>query len=525
MSNPYPFPEGDSRHLDAIDDLLGGLNLASILVGLAPLAVFTDPIFGMPALGSESDGNGQTPVSLAATWRSRLHLWHVLYFAMVALEKSNPYRRANLSQRDLTEIVDHFNSYDMPLSEVENNPLAQALTRLAYQQFPYQRAWWAGMTGAQFIYEQSEPTKGYCIKDAVGDTFGMQYSDLLDICADIYYIFHNQVRTNRPATFTLKSLSNWLPWVPQGSLARVIGAISQTQEDFRRERQSTAQENPALRKFDYNPLLARPLVQIGREYYAPAPSLILLWATQGIAYRLSDCARNEEKDGHFGKAFGRAFEDYVDSILRASGRSYIRECTIRVGKQRCKTADFILVEGNRALIFDCKTRRATVKHRCGVLDAIERDYEEIVKGLKQTMQTEKWIRDGILSLSAHPELAGVTNFSPAVVTYGDYYLANSALMRRSVADRLGTTMDYCVFSGRELELMLKNIGEGQLIPFINTKTSHTNDMDQDQLLIPSLFEDYLRHQLTEQGAKLIDPCAEINRNILIKLKNRVTSIQ
>jgi hypothetical protein len=233
--------------------------------------------------------------------------------------------------------------------------------------------------------------------------------------------------------------------------------------------------------------------------------MMILWATEGIKYHLSEYARFIGEDGTFFDKFGKtAFEGYVMHMLDVSKRQYIPEQEVIVGKNKELTADFILLEGDKALIMECKTRRGSLEHRYGIIEAIDADYEKtIIKGLHQCVCTEKLIRNGILDLSQYPELQGVSEFSYAVVTHDIFYQANSRLMQDRVREKMGEDIQYQVLSARELELILANIAKNGIIQFIAAKSVKS-------YLMPESYENYLRLWIDKRGdSNMNDPSQDI----------------
>lgn len=502
------FLDVDPRHLDAIDEILGTPNLYTTLEALMPLALFTDPVFGMKY---PVDEGGQEHDIIAKILRKSMQLWHVAYFAMVALYLSNQYRHGLLSRKKLFRAVNHYNEYDCPLPDpATDEQLFSQMVRMAYQQFPYQHQWWAGMTRASFMYGEANGETGGSLPDMVESLFGIQYHQVLDICMSVYHVIHNQLRTGRNAAFSMNQLAErFLPWIERSSLERIVGCVSQTREEFRLACERTKSGDKALRKYDYNPLLERPLIRIDERYYAPVPPLILLWAMNGIAYQLSE--QPCKVGGHdFGHVFGHAFEDFIEAILRKSKRDYLREIDVKTNAGLDRTTDFIIIEGNHALLFDCKTRRATMRHRYGTLDAIERDYGEIVHGLEQCIKTEQWIRLGVPEMQCQRKLEKVTQFDYGVVTLDDYFLSNSTLVEKLIQQKLGRDVKYQVLSGRELELLLANLEGQSLISFIKEKASV-------RCSLPASYEDYLNVNCR----KLVDPSQAAYLAFPAKLKNRI----
>jgi len=458
----YETSPENRRRLDAIDDVLYRRNLCSTLNHLTAVSLFTDPVYGQPYPTEEEYAAAKPSERAMLSLRRCIHLWHSAYFAMVATCKGNQFRKGDLSEADLRTIVNCYNDYVPPiLTAGEDISALGCWIRIAYQQFPYQRRWWAGITRARFMFNYHSPECSLRLPEAIQGQFGATYDEILGICDALSMLVHNRVKSGKDAAFTWEMLADgYLPWVDRTKLKGVLDSLTQTQLEFRTTYDRLKSSDTRQRIYDFNPLLDRPLVRIDSYYYAPVPALLLLWATEGIAYRL----RDQLGAGPFGDSFGKAFEAFVANLLTESGREFVPEVQLARGEN---TADFIVMEEDEALIMDCKSRKFAVRGRYGIQDAIEIDTKEsIVKGIRQALRTETYVRERRRELTAYPGISDISHFSYAVVTLDNYYLANSKMMRRLVKDELGCDVHYEVMSCRDLELLLANPGSANLVSFL-----------------------------------------------------------
>lgn len=136
----------------------------------------------------------------------------------------------------------------------------------------------------------------------------------------------------------------------------------------------------------FNPLQAKPLVDMGQEYVSPAPHFLLdKFTGTGLYYTLAD-----ELDSKFTNALGHAFEDYVaDQLQLLSAPTVHREITY--GKVQRKSCDFILVFDQMVLLVEVKASRPPESFRKSLTPA--RDLGSLVKAARQINSTADLIRE------------------------------------------------------------------------------------------------------------------------------------
>ncbi|MHB9125418.1 MAG: hypothetical protein ACYC4F_05670, partial [Armatimonadota bacterium] len=465
---------------------------------------------GMPLLEDEI-GNSKHD-RRAATIRKYLHLWHVVYFTRVVLLCSNPYRNGDLTDQRIVDIINHYNAYDMPLAEnASSEDLLSALVCMQHQQLPFQEPWWTGIDAAQYIYTPRPQTSEFNIHHMVVNLFGVDYHTLLDLCLSIYILIHNLLNTNKQPSFTLEQLFKYLFWHEPQVVNKVVDSLSQTQEDYRKSCEKlSGSADLNLRKYHFNPLFSKPIIRIGKRYYVPVPMVLLLWVTKGIRYRLSEYAKQIGEDGKFYDLFGHAFEDFLADLFDRSGYLYIPEKKMLRKRNSRKTADFILPEGRRALIIDCKTRPCSLDHKLGVIDAIDRDFEKLIVGLEQCMSTKKLVCDGIIKGAG---LDQVSEFTYAIVTLDNFYLANGDLIRRRVEKKLGVSIDYEILNIYEFELLVKNLKSRDLIESVSA-------LAEGRCQMPASVKELVAKQI---GSNAYDPCKESILALWDKFIDRVAS--
>lgn len=498
----------DVKYFNNIDGIFGSPNLPDTLELLSRWGFFVDPVLSVPP-----------PVPVRSyhlnDLEANLGPWTIAYFAMVALQLSNKHRRGNLRADKFIQAINYYNAADDPITDDEDQTLRALLIRLYFQQLPYQREWWAGITRAQYMYDSSRGSDEQILAQTVTSVYGMTYNELLSLCLSIYFVIYHEAKKGRECSFTLDKMTKLLSWGNVDKLTNVIGSISQTQDEFRVACQSTQLPDRSLRKYNFNPLLSRPLIRIDDRYYAPLPMLIPIWATDGINYALLSYATIKGYDGEFLRARGYAFENFVAYLLQQQGKHFVRDEPFKIKGQEVRPADFVVVEDKAALIFDCKCRHILLKHRAGLPDAVRRDYDDIVKALCQDLQTKEWIGQGVGCFGTNPLLSGLERFFPAVVTMDEYFLANSSIIQKQVKNDLGHDITYQVLSARELELLLCNLPKNSLINTIEQKAAKS-------VLTPSTYCGYLRYlQDQKHISHVLDPPKQVVLDELSLLMSRI----
>jgi len=191
---------------------------------------------------------------------------------------------------------------------------------------------------------------------------------------------------------------------------------------------------PNYEEYSLTPLLRWPALKLpDAKYSVPVPRLLLGRLTVGVYYDLIGSLSKKES-GHFGNAWGQAFEQYVGALLPpVPGVSDVTSLGEEVaGQTRC---DWIMRFGDSALLIECKTRGLSPKARMtglreDIRDAVvhgqKGEGSSLAGGLVQLMKTR-----GAL-LAKHPGLAafhGVTRIIAVLVTLDSVFQVNTDYFR------------------------------------------------------------------------------------------------
>ncbi|GAA2062881.1 hypothetical protein GCM10009839_87630 [Catenulispora yoronensis] len=201
-----------------------------------------------------------------------------------------------------------------------------------------------------------------------------------------------------------------------------------------------------LRRFEYNPLRARPMVTgLGPGYLCPAPDLVWEKATPwGIMLSGRE---------HFGNAFpadvGHLFEQYIGRQLRLlPGAAVHGEIKYPGPGGTCESADWMVVFDDLVLVIEAKSILPTQPMRLGELDALSDITEKLARAHQQIDTTVDLIRRRHPSFSAIPAdrmILGMT------ATLQPFHIANSLDHRQLLP---ATTVPVSIASAAEIETLV-----------------------------------------------------------------------
>ncbi|MGH9929700.1 MAG: hypothetical protein ACREA9_10820 [Pyrinomonadaceae bacterium] len=245
--------------------------------------------------------------------------------------------------------------------------------------------------------------------------------------------------------------------------------------------------DPRFAMYGFNPLFLRPLVRPWRQkkhvsmdedrMVAPIPNLVVLKNSVGIFYEMFNRYGLE-----FSNYFGAVFEAYVGRVLQHCGKSseLIAESGIREAypQAKGKAPDWIVVEGNSAILVECKaTRFSRAALLMGDESAINYSLKQVIKGLRQLADFREACLARTTGLGI---LHGCKTFKAVLVTLEPLYLINSAPFRRYIDDELTSLsvkrFPWRVLSVDELEKLQPYLAQGlSLNKALNDLESKTLD--------------------------------------------------
>lgn len=201
---------------------------------------------------------------------------------------------------------------------------------------------------------------------------------------------------------------------------RILALAGADYQGFRELQEEYAVGDPLYAKTEFNALVKRPVIEVpGRGWIAPIPRLVVERFTQGIFFDLlnefSGAERNEFLD-----YFGTLFEQYAGMLLRDGwgDSNVIHEP--RYGREEKRGPDWIVLEGDKALLFECRSSRLRLPTKA-VADeeALRADIRRMfVEPLKKYQGKIHDLRNG----TANVDLGHVRHFYPCIAVAEKIYL-------------------------------------------------------------------------------------------------------
>ncbi|WP_020143920.1 hypothetical protein [Terracoccus sp. 273MFTsu3.1] len=157
-------------------------------------------------------------------------------------------------------------------------------TRLTYEQFPYQESMFEEVARSHAWLVEGLPdveTKvittdslasmlgGLSLREAIGATFFLQVGAL------------QNEGTYRRSWLDQPNFAEVLKVYPRSSIELISSRLTTTPEGFRAAFAQHSLGTATMSRFDYNPLVATPFVDLGDTVVAPATRLILRTVTPG----------------------------------------------------------------------------------------------------------------------------------------------------------------------------------------------------------------------------------------------------
>lgn len=342
--------------------------------------------------------------------------WAVSAMARESLLFGNEYRNKVAAERDVDRLYNAFNFAFDPFPD--SNPRIDAiLTPLLYEQFPYQESQFPELARTQALF--NDPSLGAAIEWE--SLFGLELNDAVRASLVLHaWVSHNGGRFD-PRLFDLENMQRIFSHaVPREHLEVVARLLTTTVEEARITNQSVTAMPAHLRRYAFNPLIARPLVDLGRAGIWAPQSMLVSRAFQpaNLFYRGIAC---------WGKPFadqlGLRNEAYIGKQLRVIAGDALHG-EIIYGKSREKSVDWIWVTPKAVVLVECKSARLTLGARAGDASLPAIVDRALGHAKQQLNRTAELIRARVSPFDEIPSdrpIVGVT------VTMEPFYLGNSSM--------------------------------------------------------------------------------------------------
>lgn len=208
-------------------------------------------------------------------------------------------------------------------------------------------------------------------------------------------------------------------------------------DQFRRELATTRDPAAGLEHASFNPLFRHPIVQVGNRYIAPSTGLLVQAFTSGIYYALlDDFLGDRTKVTGYTSMVGRIFEQYVGEELSSFLTGKELRPAVRYGAG-WDGPDWTIIEGNRAVLIECKSGRLSKAEReRGDIAAVRARLKEkggIIEAIAKLPEKTRHIREHAKGLEDWPD---ISEFEFVIVTLDPWW--TETVMRVVIDEELAS---------------------------------------------------------------------------------------
>lgn len=370
--------------------------------------------------------------------------WALAGMARDIIRFGNKFRSTKVNDRDLAKLTYLFNeSYE---AAAEDLPLDVRMLGFFYEQFTYQTDPRSGLIRQYLIRSRDAGADKQIKLEDWTEVLGCSLLEALD-CA---FILYTASRINEgvltTGLLTGPQFARFKKIVPEAAFFRTVDRLIATPAELKLADEGAPTVEAHANRFRFNPLTARPLVQVSDDTaVCPQPRLILeAHSLEGLYYAGIK---------HWGIAFanqlGNQFEDYVGHQLKHTDKLDVRgEITWGPKKLRSKSVDWIVQTDDAVLLIECKSARMTLGARAGGNQAAIEAYEKFVaKASEQIDITAAEIASG------NPDFVGIAadrRTIGLIVTAEPFYAANLHEVRERLPER---ETPYLTISVSDLEIL------------------------------------------------------------------------
>lgn len=363
--------------------------------------------------------------------------WILATAAKESLRSGNEHRPAGITLQDLREIAAAGNAVEDPLLDGSAEGQIHAFfTRVAHEQFPYQhsefqevaRPYAMFVLGAEAV--PTEIVKG----DFWLETLGCPFEQFQGAG------FFLSVAAQRNSGFVdlhlldRQDLTGVFEEVPAEVIEVVaLRHFTRTRDEFREEAERFRSKDSRLRRYDYNPLVGKPLIEWSDRLFVAAINQLVLRkvSTSGLYFTgLESFSSGAEKEA-FTRDVGELFQAYVGRQLQdVKGPKLLPEIRYDGGK---RSVDWIVIFDGLTLLVEAKSTRLTQDARMGKPTLREDVYRTVGKAFKQINNTYQRVQE------RHPAFEAIPTNRPVhgmVVTLEPYYFVNNPIIRQMLPQPL-----------------------------------------------------------------------------------------
>jgi hypothetical protein len=407
--------------------------------------------------------------------------WGVAAAAKESLLHGNEHRVAGLPLDVVPRLMKSFNqTHD---STEDSNTVEGILTRIAYEQFPYQESTFEELTRTQAMLVDTplpaiagsdvadwESALGMSLEDAIGGTFLLWT-----------WAIHNAGRIDLSLA-DAPHMQEVFTIFPRSAVEGVASRLTATQQQAQGNYRAQSSLPPHLERYAYNPLIKTPLVDLGKDgIVAPQTALIPRTVTPSGLFYLGI----ETWGTTLPRQLGYRVEAYVGRQLR-SIEAFQVHAEIVYGKPEQRSVDWLVVTPRVVILVECKSRRLTQDARAGGDTLVAEVVNRLDEARGQINRSAKQIQD---RLDAFRHIPGDRPMIGLIVTSDPFYMSNTPFLGKHLRQADIPTL---YASMRELEHLVSLPPEQIALTLLSIAT----DAERATWHLGSALKDAPHHQNT-----------------------------
>jgi hypothetical protein len=330
----------------------------------------------------------------------RFNPWALSDIARVSLVGGSEFLR-DATRDDLLQCADDYrNLLDPELGTDDAGAAESFLLRIGYEQLPFQQSLKGEIARNIALFEQTTPSRPLTVIKTGWDQelLGCSLSQYAGIGFCVYALATQHQGQFATSWFNDPSLGFLTSHIPLNLMRDVLDHEFTGDRAYYRSFADTNVPSP-YRRFDYNPLLGRPVVRLNNRLTVPVPlQVIRKISPVGLWYAGFERWRNS-----FAEDVGNLFEQYVGRVLRTIPDADVYPEVIYDPKRNKRSVDWIVVWPNVVLLVEVKSTRATQEIRMGTAQGWDDLKCRLGHAYTQLETTSDLIGGGHPNLSHIPE--------------------------------------------------------------------------------------------------------------------------
>jgi len=340
------------------------------------------------------------------------------FIAKTSLLRSSDNRQRRLTDEEFATLLAMQGELEDPFVRGDDVDIDGFLVRTAWEQFPLQEANNRMIPRTLMLLKDANIALGRTPIDV--EAAWEKMTDLsLERFVMVGFGYLSGVWSHGRVSRHLTSREEFAGRVTVEDCEACLRLISATYDEFRELSAPYRIDDSMYAKTEFNVLAQRPLIAVGDELIAPVPKLLLLRITDGLRYDLREHFR-EGRANPFSEYFGKLFEQYTGELLKwAFGEDKVFP-EPAYGKPQKRGPDWVVVDGEMALLFECRTSGLALKSKTiGDPKQIREDLGRILvdTAVKYPQKVDD-LRRGATGI----DVTGVIHFVPIVITYEPAYV-------------------------------------------------------------------------------------------------------